>query len=338
MARVATSVQGLRQAARFFFAYFEYRRHASTGYVRGHFWPLPFPPPTLSSLSTTTSPPASSPLPRQVYSYNRRRLRPLFAALRLTTSLEPRQQVPRHGAKFILVPLYACSVLATPPRAFIPDASPCLASSDRCFVFIGLDNVFFGIDSYDCLDRITDDSSCVLGSGKTVVCLRPRRAPSSGTTMAAPHPRWLGLHRLRHHHPRRLSLTRLCHHHHGAFFAPAASRVATSIPATLTTTSPRTATPTKVVAPTALGYLDIGTRATTSPELSSASSPVQASAPRHQPRRSRSDLPRGGGGVSLLGLLWFISSLTIHVVHVVHDAPATTAGGVRDIIRHVRVR
>jgi hypothetical protein len=100
--------------------------------------------------------------------------------------LEPRQQVPRHGAKFILVPLYACSVLATPPRAFVPDASPCLASSDWRFVFIGLDNVFFGIDYYDYLDRVTDDSSCVLDSGKTTVCLHPRHAPSSGTTMAAP--------------------------------------------------------------------------------------------------------------------------------------------------------
>jgi hypothetical protein len=116
--------------------------------------------------------------------------------------LEPHQLVPRHGVKFILVLLYACSVLATPSRAFVPDASPCLASSDRRLVFIGLDNVFFGIDSYDCLDRVTDDSSCVLGSGKTAGCLRPGRAPSSGTTMAAPRPRRFRLHRLQHHHPR----------------------------------------------------------------------------------------------------------------------------------------
>jgi hypothetical protein len=59
---------------------------------------------------------------------------------------------------------------------------------DRRFVFIGLDNIFFGIDSYDCLDRITDYSSCVLGFGKTAVCLCPGHAPSSGTIMAAPHP------------------------------------------------------------------------------------------------------------------------------------------------------
>jgi hypothetical protein len=103
--------------------------------------------------------------------------------------------------KFILVPLYACSVLATSPPAVVLDASLCLASSDRRLVFIGLDNVFFDIDSYDCHDRVTDDSSCVLGFGKTAVCLRTGRAPRYGTTMAAPLPRWLGLHRLQHHHP-----------------------------------------------------------------------------------------------------------------------------------------
>jgi hypothetical protein len=214
MAWVATSVQGLRQAVGFFLAYFDYRCDASIGYVCGHFWPSSFPPPTPSSSSTTTSPPAPLPRPRQVYSYNRRRLQPLFTALRHATALEPRQLVPRHGVKFILVPLYTCSVLATPPRAFVPDASPCLASSDRCLVFIGIDNiffginnVFFGIDSYDCLDCVTDNSTYVLGSGKTVVCLRPRHAPRSGTPMAAPRPRRLRLHRLRHHHPRRLPST-----------------------------------------------------------------------------------------------------------------------------------
>jgi hypothetical protein len=244
-------VQGLRQAAGFFLAYFEYRRCASTGYVRGHFWPSSFPPSTSSSSSTTTSPPVSSPHPRQVYSYNRRQLWPIFVALRLATTLEPRQLVPRHGAKFIMVPLYACSVLATVQRAFIPDASPCLASSDRCLVFIGLDNVFFGIDSYDCLDRVTDSSSCVLGSSKTAVCLHPGHAPSFGTTMAVPRPRRLGLHHLRHHHPRQVPSTRLRHHHHGAFFALAASRAATSTPATPTTKS-TTASPRN-------GYLDLGT-------------------------------------------------------------------------------
>jgi hypothetical protein len=96
----------------------------STGYVRGHFWPSLFLPPTPPYSSTTTSSPASLTRPRQFYFYNRQRLWPLFAALRLATALEPRQLVPQHGTKFILVLLYACSVLATPPRAFVPDASP----------------------------------------------------------------------------------------------------------------------------------------------------------------------------------------------------------------------
>jgi hypothetical protein len=65
-------------------------------------------------------------------------------------------------------------------------------------------------------------------------------------------------------------------------YAPAASSAAKSTPATPTKTSttvnPRTATSTKVAAPTTLGFLDIGTRAITSHEHSSASSIVQASA------------------------------------------------------------
>jgi hypothetical protein len=58
---------------------------------------------------------------------------------------------------------------------------------------------------------------------------------------------------------------------------------------TLTTTHPRTATSTKVAAPTTLGFLDIGTRAITSHEHSSASSTVQASVTQLRPRHSRSD-------------------------------------------------
>jgi hypothetical protein len=41
--------------AGFFLAYFDYRRRTTIGYVHGHFWPSPFPPPTPSSLSTTSS-------------------------------------------------------------------------------------------------------------------------------------------------------------------------------------------------------------------------------------------------------------------------------------------
>jgi hypothetical protein len=47
----------------------------------------------------------------------------------------------------MMVPILARPVLATLVRAFVPDASPGLASSDRRLVFIGIDNVFFGIDS-----------------------------------------------------------------------------------------------------------------------------------------------------------------------------------------------
>ena len=57
----------------------------------------------------------------------------------------------------MMVPAPARLVLAIQVRAFVPDAFPSLASSDRLLVFIGLDNVF-GIDLllYDCLDRVTD--------------------------------------------------------------------------------------------------------------------------------------------------------------------------------------
>jgi hypothetical protein len=73
---------------------------------------------------------------------------------------------------------------------------------------------------------------------------------------------------------------------------------ATSTSATPTTTSttvnPHTTTSTKVAAPTALGFLDIGTRAITSHDHSSASSIVQASVTQLCPRRSCSDC--GGRG------------------------------------------
>jgi Mg2+ and Co2+ transporter CorA len=49
-------------------------------------------------------------------------------------------------------------VLATPVRAFVPDAFPSLANSRRTPRLRRHDNVFFGIDTflYDCLDRISD--------------------------------------------------------------------------------------------------------------------------------------------------------------------------------------
>jgi hypothetical protein len=54
---------------------------------------------------------------------------------------------------------------------------------------------------YICLDRITDFDFAYSVPGKTNVCLRPQRAPSSSKTRATPRPRWLRLHRLRHRYP-----------------------------------------------------------------------------------------------------------------------------------------
>jgi hypothetical protein len=118
---------------------------------------------------------------------------------------------------------------------------------------------------------------------------------------------------------------------------PVASSVATSTPATptttLTTTSPRTITSTKVAASTTLGYLDIGTRAITSHEHSSASSTVQASAKQLRPRCSRSDC--GRVSVHWFLRLRFFSSLTFRDATVVHVTTATTAGGVEDMLGYV---
>jgi hypothetical protein len=48
----------------------------------------------------------------------------------------------------MMVPTLGCPVLATPGCAFVPDAFPGLASSAQHLVFIGFDNVFFGIDYF----------------------------------------------------------------------------------------------------------------------------------------------------------------------------------------------
>jgi hypothetical protein len=206
---------------------------------------------------------------------------------------------------FLLVPLFARPVLATPVLAFVPDAFPSLASS------------------------VAAPRPCVrlrvLGFGITGVCLHPRRAPGSGKAMATPRPRRLGLHRLRHRSPRRLPwrvavllrrptrprlYLRLPRHQH---------------PTTISTmATPHTATLTKVAAPTALGYLDIGIRAITSHEHSLPSSTVQASTTQLRPRRSRSDY--GGVSAHWFLRLRFLSSLTIHDATVVHVTTAMTAG------------
>jgi hypothetical protein len=95
---------------------------------------------------------------------------------------------------------------------------------------------------------------------------------------------------------------------------------------TSTTATPRTATSTRVAAPTALGSLDIGTRATTSPELltsilySPSFCDVTPSMKFPLPLR---------GDVSALVYFNFLSSLTVRDAPVVHDATAMTTGDVR---------
>ena len=59
--------------------------------------------------------------------------------------------------------VYACPVLATPPRAFVHDVSPGLASLVRRFVTFVFDRV-----------RMP-------GAGNTNACLRLRRVPGFGT-------------------------------------------------------------------------------------------------------------------------------------------------------------
>ena len=98
-------------------------------------------------------------VPDYVYSDNRARHRHLLpppigaATVQEVSSASPSDT----GVWFMVVPAPACTVLATPVRAFFPDVSPGLANSVRRLVYIGLDNVF-GIDFllYDCLDHVTD--------------------------------------------------------------------------------------------------------------------------------------------------------------------------------------
>jgi hypothetical protein len=206
---------------------------------------------------------------------------------------------------FLLVPFFACPVLTTPALAFVPDVFPSLASS----VAAPRPRV-----------RLR-----VLGFGTTGVCLRPRRAPGSGKAMAAPRSRRLGLHQLRHHSPRRLPRRVAV-----LLRRPTRLRLHLRLPrhrhptTTSTTTTPRTATSTKVAAPTALGYLDIGTRATTSPEL--LTSILYSPSFCDVTPSTTFPLPLLGD-VSALVCFDFLSSLTVRDAPVVHDAIATTAGG-----------
>jgi hypothetical protein len=156
---------------------------------------------------------------------------------------------------------------------------------------------------YVCLDRVADFVFIYSVLANRSICLHPRRAPGSSKTRG----------------------------HTSSSMAQTASSLASTslfydyldvspsfIPSTMhlqlpmrlprhrhpTTTSPRTAASTKVAALSALGYLDIGTRAITSHEPSPTSSIVQASATQQRPRRSRSDC----GGCQPVGFYVFISS------------------------------
>jgi hypothetical protein len=88
--------------------------------------------------------------------------------------------------------------------------------------------------------------------------------------------------------------------------------------------TPRTATSTKVAAPTALGFLDIGTRATTSSELLTS---ILYSRSFCDVTPSTTFLLPLRGDVSALVYFGFLSSLTVPNAPVVHDATATTTGG-----------
>nr|BDI54653.1 hypothetical protein [Triticum aestivum] len=72
----------------------------------------------------------------------------------------------RHGVQLVQVPVYACPVLATPPRAFVHDVSPGLASLVRRFVNF----VFVRLR--------------MPGVGNTDACLRLRCVPGVGNPNA----------------------------------------------------------------------------------------------------------------------------------------------------------
>jgi hypothetical protein len=63
------------------------------------------------------------------------------------------------GARLMMVPTLGRLVLATPGRAFIPDAFSDLASSVQRLVFIGFDNVFIGIDYFSMSTLTTSPTS-----------------------------------------------------------------------------------------------------------------------------------------------------------------------------------
>jgi hypothetical protein len=88
-----------------------------------------------------------------------------------------------------MVPALGHLVLATLGRAFIPDEFPSLASSAQCLIFIGFDNVFFGID-----------------------CFSMFASTTSPTLSLLTRPRWLKLQHLRHRHPSLTTASTRLHH------------------------------------------------------------------------------------------------------------------------------
>jgi hypothetical protein len=56
----------------------------------------------------------------------------------------------------MMVLALARTVLATPVSSFVPDAPSSQASSARRLIFIGTDNIVFGIDTLldDCFDSV----------------------------------------------------------------------------------------------------------------------------------------------------------------------------------------
>jgi hypothetical protein len=208
--------------------------------------------------------------------------------------------------------------------AFVPDTFPSLANSRRTSRLHRLRQRLLRHRLYDCLDRVADfvfaysvlakseyafvpdvrlvlaklgqhlvldGSDCIdFGIDHLHDCLDASPSLSSRTMRLRLHVRLP-----RHRHPTTTS----------------------------TTASPRAATPTKVAPPNALGSLDIGTRATTSPAPHQL--PLQSKHPR---RNSVHDAPAMTAGECqpVGSYLRLLSSLTVRDATVVHVATATTAG------------
>jgi hypothetical protein len=97
----------------------------------------------------------------------------LFSALWLATDTEASSASPFDiGARLLMVPTFGRPVLATPGRAFFFDAFSSLASSTQHLIFIGFNNVFFGIDNFS-MSASTASPSSHTRFWQNRVCLRP---------------------------------------------------------------------------------------------------------------------------------------------------------------------